>query len=338
MLAALSQSTRLRIIRAVAAGGPEGTPAGEIARAVRCPASTLSFHLKELSQAGLLAAEPQGRFIRYSLVPAALRLRWRSSSAGWPARRRRVGRMNRLVARAARVSGNSRSRPRSQERRSSRSSTSDAPRRVQRTSPTRPRAVAPRPAGRWRLCRTSRRDPLDPASDPRWPSTHQRLAASCARGWLLVDTGMDTADVRNAWLALEERLPLHRELKGILITHHHPDHFGMARWLADRHGVPVQMTRAACAAANRSLASEVERRADAFRGLRDAPWTRCGRVHATDPSRRHLPLDRQRASRYLGDRGGLRAWAAPGVRGSCWSMKDMRRDTRACMTPTAGSW
>ena len=71
MFAALSQPTRLRIISVVAAGPVEGTPAGEIARAVHCPASTLSFHLKELSQAGLLKAEPQGRFIRYSVVAAA---------------------------------------------------------------------------------------------------------------------------------------------------------------------------------------------------------------------------------------------------------------------------
>ena len=72
MLAALSQPTRLRIVGVVAAGGADGTPAGEIARAVSCPPSTLSFHLKELTQAGLLAADPQGRFIRYSVVPAAL--------------------------------------------------------------------------------------------------------------------------------------------------------------------------------------------------------------------------------------------------------------------------
>lgn len=72
MLAALSQATRLRIIGVVAAGGSEGTPAGQIARAVSCPPSTLSFHLKELTQAGLLSADPQGRFIRYSVVPAAL--------------------------------------------------------------------------------------------------------------------------------------------------------------------------------------------------------------------------------------------------------------------------
>ena len=68
-LAALSQPTRLRIVEVVAHGGPEGTAAGSIARAVHCPASTLSFHLKELSQAGLLEATPDGRFIRYSVKP-----------------------------------------------------------------------------------------------------------------------------------------------------------------------------------------------------------------------------------------------------------------------------
>jgi len=70
-LAALSQPTRLRIVEVVARGGEAGVAAGDIARAVHCPASTLSFHLKELSQAGLLSAAPQGRFIRYSVVPTA---------------------------------------------------------------------------------------------------------------------------------------------------------------------------------------------------------------------------------------------------------------------------
>ncbi len=76
------------------------------------------------------------------------------------------------------------------------------------------------------------------------------------RGWLLVDTGIQTSDIQRAWLALEGRLPLGRELQGIVVTHHHPDHFGMAKWLADRHGVPVHMTPQARAAANASLAKE----------------------------------------------------------------------------------
>ena len=75
-------------------------------------------------------------------------------------------------------------------------------------------------------------------------------------GWWLVDTGMQTDDIRQAWQALEARLPLQRELCGIVITHHHPDHFGMARWLADRYGVPVCMTRQSHEAAVAGLARE----------------------------------------------------------------------------------
>jgi DNA-binding transcriptional ArsR family regulator len=72
LLAALAQPTRLQILDRVSAAGPEGVPAGEIARALRCPASTLSFHLKELSRTGVLEARPDGRFIHYSLRRPAL--------------------------------------------------------------------------------------------------------------------------------------------------------------------------------------------------------------------------------------------------------------------------
>lgn len=68
------------------------------------------------------------------------------------------------------------------------------------------------------------------------------------RGWFLVDTGMQTDAVRAAWEALETRLPLGSDLESIVVTHHHPDHFGMARWLSDRHGVGVHMTERAQAA------------------------------------------------------------------------------------------
>ena len=72
ILAALAQSTRLQILDRVSAAGPEGVAAGEIARSLRCPASTLSFHLKELSRTGVLEARPEGRFIHYSLRRPAL--------------------------------------------------------------------------------------------------------------------------------------------------------------------------------------------------------------------------------------------------------------------------
>ncbi len=64
-LGALAQETRLSIFRALVQAGPEGTPAGRIAEALGAPASTLSFHLKELTAAGLVSSRQEGRFIYY---------------------------------------------------------------------------------------------------------------------------------------------------------------------------------------------------------------------------------------------------------------------------------
>ena len=64
-LAALAQASRLAVFRLLVESGPDGANAGEIAQALDIPANTLSFHLKALSQAGLVGAEPSGRFVRY---------------------------------------------------------------------------------------------------------------------------------------------------------------------------------------------------------------------------------------------------------------------------------
>jgi DNA-binding transcriptional ArsR family regulator len=47
--------------------GPEGLPVGRIGEALKVPGATLSFHLKELSHAPLVAARQEGRFIYYSV-------------------------------------------------------------------------------------------------------------------------------------------------------------------------------------------------------------------------------------------------------------------------------
>ena len=66
LLAALAQETRISIFRALVQAGAEGLAAGRIAELVGSPASTLSFHLKELSAVGLVRARQEGRFIYYS--------------------------------------------------------------------------------------------------------------------------------------------------------------------------------------------------------------------------------------------------------------------------------
>lgn len=65
-LGALAHESRLAIFRALVVAGPAGMPAGEIAQQVGLSPSSLSFHLKDLSHAGLVTGDQQGRFIFYS--------------------------------------------------------------------------------------------------------------------------------------------------------------------------------------------------------------------------------------------------------------------------------
>ncbi len=65
-LAALAQETRLAIFRLLVARGPAGMAAGAIAGKLEIAPPTLSFHLKELAHAGLVTAQPDGRFVIYS--------------------------------------------------------------------------------------------------------------------------------------------------------------------------------------------------------------------------------------------------------------------------------
>ena len=65
-LAALAQDTRLAVYRLLVQQGPSGMAAGEIAAAVQTSPATLSFHLKELSHAGLVSSRQDGRFVFYA--------------------------------------------------------------------------------------------------------------------------------------------------------------------------------------------------------------------------------------------------------------------------------
>jgi DNA-binding transcriptional ArsR family regulator len=66
-LMALAQESRLRIFRLLVRVGADGLAAGEIAGKLDVPAATLTFHLKELSHAGLIESKREGRSIRYSI-------------------------------------------------------------------------------------------------------------------------------------------------------------------------------------------------------------------------------------------------------------------------------
>ena len=65
-LAALAQTSRLRIFRALVVKGNEGLTPALLAEMMGMPANTLSFHLKELMHADLISQERSGRNLIYS--------------------------------------------------------------------------------------------------------------------------------------------------------------------------------------------------------------------------------------------------------------------------------
>src|SRR5436190_24349242 len=64
-LAALAQPVRLQVFRALVVTGPTGLTPGVMAEGLGIPPNTLSFHLKELTHAGLVTQERASRNIIY---------------------------------------------------------------------------------------------------------------------------------------------------------------------------------------------------------------------------------------------------------------------------------
>jgi arsenate reductase len=73
---ALAHASRLAVFRALARRGEHGLCAGDLAAETGLPPSTLSFHLHELTGAGLCAARRRGRQMRYAVEPEAVRELW----------------------------------------------------------------------------------------------------------------------------------------------------------------------------------------------------------------------------------------------------------------------
>lgn len=65
-LAALAQDTRLDVFRLLVQAGPDGLPAGRIGDMLGLPSATLSFHLTQLKQAGMVSFRREGRSLIYA--------------------------------------------------------------------------------------------------------------------------------------------------------------------------------------------------------------------------------------------------------------------------------
>nr|WP_134078307.1 MBL fold metallo-hydrolase [Rhodovulum visakhapatnamense] len=64
-------------------------------------------------------------------------------------------------------------------------------------------------------------------------------------GWTLVDTGLDTERTRAIWQTLLAGPLGGRPVRRVILTHHHPDHVGLAGWFQSAHGAELWTSRTA---------------------------------------------------------------------------------------------
>ena len=72
-LAALAHDHRMTVFRLLVRAGPHGLAAGEIAERLGTPPSSLSFHLAQLTRAGLLRSRRESRHVFYAVDYPAMR-------------------------------------------------------------------------------------------------------------------------------------------------------------------------------------------------------------------------------------------------------------------------
>ncbi|WP_432470411.1 MBL fold metallo-hydrolase [Amphritea sp. HPY] len=61
-------------------------------------------------------------------------------------------------------------------------------------------------------------------------------------GWFLIDTGLNTEASRDVWQTVAEQSFRGLPVKGLICTHFHYDHAGLARWLMEHFDAPLYMT------------------------------------------------------------------------------------------------
>ncbi len=78
-------------------------------------------------------------------------------------------------------------------------------------------------------------------------------------GWTLIDTGFDTQTTRAIWTDLMAGPLGGRPIRRVVVTHHHPDHIGLAGWFQAEHGAELWTTRTAWLFARMLVLDEQER-------------------------------------------------------------------------------
>ncbi|MBT8414967.1 MAG: MBL fold metallo-hydrolase [Boseongicola sp.] len=78
-------------------------------------------------------------------------------------------------------------------------------------------------------------------------------------GWTIVDTGFASRRTRAIWQTLLDGPLAGKPVARVLVTHHHPDHVGLAGWFVAEHGAELLMSRTAWLMARMLTLDEQER-------------------------------------------------------------------------------
>ena len=84
-------------------------------------------------------------------------------------------------------------------------------------------------------------------------------------GWVIFDTGIDDEKTRLIWEQLLGGPLKGQRIKAVIVSHHDPDHIGLAGWLCERLGVPLQTSLSSYLSCSNVSLSPLTLQADVYR-------------------------------------------------------------------------
>ncbi len=84
-------------------------------------------------------------------------------------------------------------------------------------------------------------------------------------GWIIFDTGIDDETTRRIWRQLLSGPLKGQRIKAVMVSHHDPDHIGLAGWLCERLGIPLQTSLGSYLSCSNISLSPLTLQADAYR-------------------------------------------------------------------------
>ena len=65
------------------------------------------------------------------------------------------------------------------------------------------------------------------------------FAIKSTDGFILIDTGINNHDTKRCWDSILKNMPAKKEISKIIVTHHHPDHIGLSKYLSEKLKIKV---------------------------------------------------------------------------------------------------